>query len=269
MKPRTYSNARRLMTMIALFACWVVTVTGCPVTPQRIFTQSNLDRFLRTRLGGHSVTYRFDVSRNLTAAALAVAGVKLRQLPTPTQGDAVRPHSARDRATFVSWANTLSTPLKRQNAQTLLALAGGAGLTAQQIMDAQVTDVEIDGDRAFVTIPGPRPRRIPVRRPWVKMLANGIGAHTSGDAFRAYRLDEYPPNQLQQFLTRNRGELRPSVSRLRSGWLVELIDANLPLEVLLATTGFTTLASLRPYLRYAQSHDAADWAATIAGEVSA
>jgi len=269
MKPRTPSNARRLMTMIALFTVWIVTVTGCPVTPQRVFTQSNLDRFLRTRLGGHSVAYRFDVSRNLTKAARIIAGATLRQLPTPTQGDAVAPHTSRERATFVSWANTLSTPHKRQNAQTLLGLAGGAGLTAQQIMDAKVTDIEIDGDRAFVTIHEPQRRRIPVRRPWVKILANGIGTRTSGDAFRAYRLEEYPPNQLQQFLTRNRGELRPSVARLRSGWLVELIDANLPLDVLLAITGFTTLASLRPYLRYAQRHDATDWSAVIAGEVSA
>jgi integrase len=221
------------------------------------------------RLASHSVVYRFDVSRQLAKVAHTVASIRLSSQRTPAQANAVQPHSVAERASFVSWARTLSTPHKRHNAQALLALAAGAGLTAQQIMNAQVGDVEFDEGRAFVTVREHQVRRIPVRRAWVSTLTQAIGTRTSGDAFRGFRSDEYPPYKLQQFLTRNRGEFRPSVARLRSGWLVELIDANLPMDVLLAVTGFTTPSSLRPYLRYTQSHNHADWLTTITGEASA
>jgi hypothetical protein len=74
---------------------------------------------------------------------------------------------------------------------------------------------------------------------------------------------------LQQFLSRNRGELRPSVARLRVGWLVSLLNAGLPLDVLLDVAGFTTPSSLRPYLRYARAHTTTDWLSHITGEASA
>ncbi|MEO7545155.1 MAG: hypothetical protein ABIT21_02495, partial [Terrimesophilobacter sp.] len=77
---------------------------------------------------------------------------------------------------------------------------------------------------------------------------------------------EYPPHELQQFIGRNRGELRPSVARLRSGWIVALLNANLPLDVLLDVTGFTTPGSLRPYLQYSRKHSATDWLTQITGE---
>lgn len=269
MNPQTHANARRLMSMISLFCTWVVTTTGCPPTVERVFAQAHLDRYLRTRLGSHSESYRFDVSRALASIAETTLGTRLRQQPTPPAGEAVRPHSAAERAVFVSWAKTLSTPLKRANAHTLLALAGGAGLTSQQIMDATVEDIDFEDSRAFVTVHQPRYRRIPVRRAWLRTLTAGFGTRSTGMAFRGYRLEEYPPNQLHQFLTRTRGELRPSVSRLRAGWIVELLNANLPLDVLLATTGFTTPASLRPYVVYAHRNNLTDWTSSITGEVSA
>jgi hypothetical protein len=269
MKPRTPANARRLMTMIALFSTWVVTVAGCPVRADRIFTQSHIDRFVKGKLAGHSIAYRFDISRILAKIGQLLTGSTLTQLPTPKQGQAVRPHTAEDVARLFSWANSLSTPFKRQNARSLLALSAGAGLTSQQIMGAQVGDVEFRDSRAFVTLREPRERRVPVRASWVPTLIKAIGDRTSGDIFRAYRLEEYPPNQLQQFLSLNRGELRPSVARLRSGWIVSLINANLPLNVLLKVTGFTTPGSLRPYLRYAALNDDVDFLARITGEAHA
>lgn len=269
MKPRTHANARRTMTMIALFSTWAVTVTGCPVTPQRIFTQSHLDRYLRVGLASHSETYRFDVSRNIAKVAEVLTGVRLNKLVRPRQTEAVAPHSTDDIARLVSWANTLSTPYKRHNARVLLALAGGAGFTAQQIMDAQVEDIEFTDRGAFATAHEPYERQVPVRTSWVRTLTEGIGTRTSGNAFRAYRLEEYPPHQLQQFISHNLGEVRPSVARLRSGWIVSLINAGLPLDVLLEVTGFTTPGSLRPYLRYARTRPAVDWHAHIVGEASA
>lgn len=267
LKPRTHSSARRAMTIIGLFSTWVVTVTGCVPTPERVFTQPHLDRFLGQHLRGHSTAYRFDVSRMIARAAAAMTGARLTQLPTPPQGAAVAPHTSDEQAQLYSWANTLSTPLKRQNARTLLALAGGAGLTAQQIMDTRVEDVDLNGSSGFVTVHGRKSRRVPVHRKWVRTLNHAIDGRANGPLFRGYRLEEYPPHELQRFLSENRGELRPSVARLRSGWIVGLLEANLPPSVLLEVTGFSKLGSLDAYLPYTMSHSTKDWLPAITGEV--
>lgn len=269
MHPRTYANARRLMTMTALYVTWVWTATGCELTAARVFNDTHLRRYLAVRLAKHSDMYRFDTARQLSTMAELLTGAHLARLATPYQAEAVAPHTRDDIARLRSWANTLSTPFKRQNARALLALAAGAGLTSQQIVDAQVEDVEFADGRAFVSIRERQGSRVPMRAAWVRMLNEAIGTRRTGDIFQAYRFEEYPPNQLHQFLTRNRGELRPSVSRLRSGWIVALINANLPIDVLLDVAGFTTPHSLRPYLRYARSNSTAEWLPAITGEISA
>jgi len=71
---------------------------------------------------------------------------------TPPHGRRVRPYSAKEQAVLYSWANRLTTALKRHNARALLGLAGGAGLTALELMAIKVEDVELAGTRAFVNV---------------------------------------------------------------------------------------------------------------------
>jgi hypothetical protein len=266
MKPRTYSNARRSMTMTALYVAWVWTVTGCELTAGRVFSDALIRRYLSERLAKHSDVYRFDTARQLAATAEALTANNIHRLPTPPHGGRVRPYSATEQATLYSWANTLTTALKRQNARALLSLAGGAGLTALELMAVQVEDVELAGARAFVHVTGDRARRVPVRANWVRTLTHSVGPRTDGNLFQAYRLEEYPPHELQIFLSDNPCSPRPSAARLHSGWVVSQIDAGLPLGVLLEITGFTSAQSLQPYLKYAKTHRLDPYIARITGE---
>lgn len=266
MKPRTYSNARRSMTMTALYVAWVWTVTGCELTALRVFKDTLIRRYLAERLPKHSDVYRFDTARQLATIGETLTEGHIQRLPTPPHGGRVRPYSAKEQATLYSWANTLTTPLKRQNARALLGLAGGAGLTALELMAIQVEDIEFAGTRAFVNVHGERPRRIPVRTNWVRTLSNSVGARSTGNMFHAYRLEEYPPHELQRFLCDNPCTPRPSAARLHSGWVVSQIDAGLPLGLLLEITGFTAAQSLQPYLKYAKTHSLDAYVARITGE---
>ena len=266
MKPRTHSNARRLMTMTALYVAWVWTVTGCELTASRVFSDRHIHRYLAERLGKHSDAYRFDTARQLAAICEIQTAVHIQRLPTPPQGGRVRPYSAKEQAALYSWANTLTTALKRQNARALLGLAGGAGLTALELMAVQVEDVELEGVRAFVNVNGVRPRRIPVRANWARTLTHSVGSRTDGNLFHAYRLEEYPPHELQRFLCDNPCTPRPSAARLHSGWVISQIDAGLPLGVLLEVTGFASVQSLQPYLKHTQKHHLDAYIARITGE---
>ncbi|WP_157155908.1 hypothetical protein [Diaminobutyricimonas sp. LJ205] len=252
--------------MTALYVSWVWTVTGCDLTIPRVFKTQLVHRYLAEDLAKRSETYRYDTARQLSAMADKLGDIHVQRLRMPEQTGSARPYSPAEEATLFAWANTLTTPLKRQNARALLALSGGAGLSAQELMDAQVQDVEFVTGRLFVNVRGDRARRVPVHSKWARTLAESIGNRTRGDLFHAYRLSEYKPNGLQRFLSDNPGPLRPSAARLRSGWIVAQIDAELPMQVLLEITGFATLLSLQPYLEHSIQHRADDHIGRIIGE---
>ena len=266
MKPRTHANARRLMTMTALYVTWVWAVTGCDLTTDRVFRDTMVRRYLAERLAKHSSTYRYDTVRQLSGLATALSRENIRRLHTPPRGPRVRPYTPAEVANLYAWANTLSTPLKRQNARGLLGLAGGAGLTALELMDARVQDVEFLDGRVFVNVRGDRPRRVPVRANWARTLSKSIGTRTSGNVFHAYRLKEYPPHELQRFLSDHPCAPRPSAARLHSGWIVTQLEAGLPVDVLLEVTGFTSMQSFQPYRRYARKARINDYFGRIIGE---
>ncbi|MBC7596683.1 MAG: hypothetical protein H7288_22625 [Kineosporiaceae bacterium] len=284
MKPRTAVNTRRIMTMTALYVSWVWSATGCTLTAERVFTDALVARYLGGRLRKFSASYRFDTVRQLAAISHTLTGTVITRLPTPSQAGRVKPYTTNQIATLFAWANTLTTELKRQNARAFLALGAGAGLTAQELMAAQVEDITfthtdssaagpgaISGNGtgavlgAVVAVRGPRPRRVPVRANWVKTLHASVGRRTSGDVFHAYRLEEYPPHQLQQFITDHPCTPRPSAGRLHSGWIVTQLDAGLPIRVLLEITGFVTAQSLIPYLGYTQRQPVENYTARITG----
>ena len=266
MKPRTVPTTRRLLSMTALYAMWVWTVSGTTLEPARVFRDTFVRRYLAEAMATRSEIYRYDLTRQLSTIAEALSLERIPRLRTPFQSPRVQPFTADELATLYSWANTLSTPLKRQNARALLGLAGGAGLTALELMSVQVEDVQFDNGRAFVTVNGSASRRVPVRAMWVKTLSLSIGTRTSGNVFHAYRLEEYPPNQLQRFLSDNPCKPRPSAARFHAGWVVTQIEAGLPLQILLDIAGFSSAQSLQPYLKYAKTHGIDDCIARITGE---
>ena len=269
MTPRTHATARRLMTMTALYVTWLWAATGCDLTVDRVFRDGFVSRYLVERLGKHSATYRYDTVRQLSGLAAKLTGETIGRLHTPPQGPRVRPYTSAEDASLYSWANTLSTPLKRQNARGLLGLAGGAGLTAVEVMAARVNDVEVVDGRVFVNVRGDRPRRVPVRANWARTLIKSIGTRTSGNVFHAYRLQEYLPHELQRFLSDHPCTPRPSAARLHSGWIVTQLEAGLPLDVLLEVTGFTSAQSFQPYQRYARPARINDYFGRIIGEEAA
>jgi integrase len=235
MKPRTFETVRRLMTMSARFNAWVWTSMGTTLTVERVYTQNHVYRYLQERLPKHSKAHRWGLVRQLGTIAETLANVDVKPLPSLHRRASRRPFTSAEVASMHSWAASLTTALKRQNALALLGLAGGAGLRPDEIIDMRIGDVDVADGRVFVNVPGSRPRRVPVRHPWNRTLMRSVAGRTNLDEyiFRAYRLEEYRPRAIQTFLTDHPARVRATVSRLRSTWIVAQIDNGLPLPVLI------------------------------------
>ena len=267
MKPRTFETVRRMMTMTGRFNAWVWASSGTTLTVERVYTQNNVYRYLQERLPTHSETHRWGMARQLGTIAEVLAQNTVDRLPTP-HAHRRRPFTTAEVASLHSWAASLTTDLKRQNAQALLGLAGGAGLRANEIIDLRLSDLDIVDKRLFVNVPGVNPRRIPVRHPWNRTLLRSLVGRTDPDeyVFRAYRFEEYRPRAIQTFLTDHPGRVRATVSRLRATWIVAQIDNGLPLPILMALAGFSSTGSLDKHLIHARPLDMANYVGLVIGE---
>jgi len=266
MNPTTYDATRRLMTMTGRFTSWVWMTTGAPLNVRAIYTQHNIDRFLHTEHKNSSALHRWGLSRQLVKVGRELADADLLTIPAP-DGNRRPPFTPKQIASMSGWANSLTTDFKRQNAWALLGLAGGAGLTAAEIVDARVRDISIEGDYTFVTVRGDSPRRIPAWGHWAKILGRSLEARTDADEhlFRGHRPTEYEPRVIQTFLTDHPAPVRPTPSTLRTTWLLRLIDKDLPLPVLMEASGIRDHQTLTRYYVHARRHDLADYTAVLAG----
>ncbi|MCU1471006.1 MAG: hypothetical protein JWQ39_2155 [Glaciihabitans sp.] len=264
-KPRTYENTRRVMSMTARFVCWTWTVTGCTLSPDKVFTDSHSRRFISDQLAARSPIYQWGVARQLSVISETVNGSELFRPAFGARRGRTAPYSTAELATMNSWANALPTAHKRRNARAILALGGGAGLTAAEVMVARVEDVEILDGVTYVTVRGSSPRRVPMLGIWTRTLTLAIAGTSHGLIFVGHRFEEYPPRSLQTFLTENRGKVRPSSARLKCNFVVALLDAHLPVQIIMDAAGFTSAHGLDPYLRFAKSPNISDFTSAIVG----
>jgi integrase len=268
MKPRTFDSTRRLLTMTARFVAWVWTRAGDPLTIERVFVENYRRLYLTEKLGKHSEIYRWGVQRQLTAIAES-ATPKRRPL---TRIDFSKAHSApyttQELAHLSSWANTLTTPLKRRNAWALLGACGGAGLSAAELIAAQVEDFTVQDDVMYIAIRGDRARAVPVLQQWKRTLARSIEGRSTGDLFHGVRLVEYAPRVLQTFISEHPCHPRANAARLSCGWLVAQINAGTPLPLLLSLAGLSSVTSLQRYISHAEPRTLANHLAVVVGSAA-
>lgn len=270
MRPRTYENARRIMCMSARFAAWVWTVAGGEMTVERVYTQRNISRYLQECMRDRSESHRWGLVRQLgTIAETLNATIAIRRLPAPHLPGRT-PFTEDELGVLHSWAMTLRTPLQRQNAWAILGLAGGAGLRSHEIVETRLGDIETTPSGLIITVRGHRDhpaRHVPVMRPWDRILRRSIEGRTDPDefVFRGYRWDEYRPRAIQTFLTDYPCRIRPTVSRLRSTWIVTHLNNGASLTVIMAIAGFVSTASLDRHLIHAAPPSVDDYFASLIG----
>ena len=248
MTPTTPDNTRRLMSRVGTYVCWVWTVTGCNLDNTTVFTASLLARYTAQALEQKSPTFRWDVQRQLATVIRTLTSAAVDTMRRPAVGSSNRSYTPAQVATMYSWANTLSTPKKQRNARAILALCAGAGLTAAELIAVRVEDIQQCDGVTVVQLRGARARRIPVLNNWARTLTLAIDGRTSGELFRGFRHEEYPPRAVQKFLSDNPCPVRPSPARLHHGWVLTQMQNRLPISVLLEICGFANPGALNTYL---------------------
>ncbi|WP_396668507.1 tyrosine-type recombinase/integrase [Microbacterium sp. R86528] len=270
MAPDTFDVSRRLMTMTAQFHIWAWSRTGTQLNVPVVYTQNNIDRFLSTHLKHRSPHHRWGVSRQLVKVGRELADADLIALPAPN-GKVRAPFAPKQIATMHSWANALTTVKKRQNAHALLGLAGGAGLTAAEIVETRVTDIIRVDNVVLINVREGKSRLVPVRHAWARVLLRSIEGreHTNEHLFRGHRFEEYPPRTIQTFLTDHPAKVRPTPSLLRNSWILHHINNDVPPQALMEASGLDCFQTLGRYYEHAQARKLSDYTSMLVGAEAA
>lgn len=264
--PASEDAAARYLNVSAKLAVWCDQQGGEP-DPAQWLERTSIDRFCvegcrdlspRTAINYRSILHqlRESVEWDGRSEPRPVRIVGARSNPKA-------PYTHTEMAAIRSWLCGLPTPQQRHDAASLVSLGAGCGLAADEILQVYPRNVRLlDSGMVVVDVPGSRSRLVVCRRSWEGSLADTQGAVSeSRYIFRPGR-ESASKNGISHWLDKlphHPSVGRVSTARLRTTWLVELLNERLPLAVIVQAAGLTTLQSLSPYLRYldATSADAA------------
>jgi hypothetical protein len=165
------------------------------------------------------------------------------------------PYTAPQLGRLWEWAGAQPTPALRTGLKTLMALGLGCGLDTPEAQLVRARHVYQDRDTGatLVAVPGARARVTVCRYTWERVLRGAAAALDPGRFLVRPEAQTRGKNTVANFLARAHtplGAPRLSMGRARSTWIVELVDANIPLTTLIAAAGVDTLHGLSRLMPY-------------------
>jgi integrase len=252
---RTPYSDLDLALIASRLTLWAWETAGMNLDRGQIFSRSTIGRFIAVGLPGYN-----DAGRgNLRSQLLRMSEVLLSDRRSPRTLEALgpahpsRPYTPKDLISLRSWADGHSTSARRANAEVLLALGLGAGLSASEIGDLRVRDIIVNERGVDLTVGGTRARVVPVVRAWEGALRSRV-VQLDGDrfAFRENHTVAYD-NLISNFVDRSivRGP-RPETQRMRATWIVHHLSNCAPVTVLMRAAGVSSLEAFTRYVGFVE-----------------
>ena len=249
--PATPGLARRQLTIATQLAVWADRI-GVPLEHTVLFHPETIDRYIREGCAHLSIGSRMNYRSQLWKFGEAVIGpehfpphpLPLRRSPTNT------PYSKAEVTELVAWSRGLTTSHMRRNAQALLAIGLGAGLSSQEVSRLVGTDVRDSEGLVLVEVIGDKARTVPVLRTWAVPVLQL--ARESGDrAFFRPERTRITRADIVAFINRcsDREESLFCIQRTRITWMVTHLAAGTHLAALHRASGVTA-AQLTKYLAF-------------------
>jgi hypothetical protein len=181
--PQNRVEADTYLPVVSHLVNWATGAASLVLDVQEIFHPDTISDFMPTvRRSMGDFMYNRAV-RALTQMSETLIHTNLPQMPPPGYGMSHGPTF--DEADFpglADWADSLSRPGRRRDADAMIAFCGGAGLTDIELFHARAQDIVFRDDGVFIFVPGENPRSVPVYAFW----EDRVRARFTGTAARAH-----------------------------------------------------------------------------------
>ena len=274
--PKTAYTERELYAAATPLCLWAWQTAGMNLDRDVVFSLGSIDRFVaigmpnyRSSAGKNTIRSRLlrmgEALRTSPATATTAAAPATRALRPLGNSDPTAPYLASEVIELRSWAAAQSNPDRRRNANALLALGLGAGLSGREIITVHIDDVRVGLRETEVRIRGARARSVVVLASWEAHLAFAANATGAANLFRGGRSTDNP-NLITDFISRSRGRVQLQARRMRTTWLVHHLNAGTPAVILVAAAGMKSLAALDRFMPYADTPSPESSARALRGD---
>lgn len=235
------------ITHVAALAAWA-NGDGRAVTVQALMDFTVIDDYIRE--GTPSLNDKSRDNRRSRLRKLAEhvnPGAAAPSRPPSTGYVPIKaPYTAREEAAIVRLATTQPTPTMRRQLCAIVGLGLGAGLDSSDLRYLRVRDIDDRGEAGIVvTIPGKRGRVVFVRRDFERLVRAGIAGQRPGALVIGVKGDRRNiAGKIVEKATVIGDAPKLEQSRLRSTWLLWLLQQPVPLPVVMRAAGLTTARTL-------------------------
>jgi hypothetical protein len=211
-----------------------------------------IEEWVRTSLANlDDATRSTRRSRLRSLASHINPGPSAPPTPKPIARTAVKPpYNEMELAAIIRLAQTQPTSRLRRQLCAMVGLGLGAGLDSADLRALTVSHIEDHGQEGiWIQVPGPRPRSLAVRRRYEDLVRIGL----EGLGRKSLVLgNEVARKNITGAIVYDSSTLgnAPHIeqSRLRSTWLVDLMNAPIPLSLIMRSAGLVTARSLSDLL---------------------
>lgn len=246
--PRLSYAPAVILGAVAHHVDWCVNVAGLPMSREAVFRRDVIGAAAAVMPTTHSS------SRGRRRSLLLRVGEALDVIPTPaplpplSAASPSAPYGGPEVEEVVRWSLTQEGTGGR-SARALVALGLGAGLPTRELAAIRASDVIEDG--GVLRVGGESSRAINLCDPWAEELAllSSLAEDQDAPLFRPGVA--WQKNIVTNFVANSIGAgIRPTTSRLRSTWLVQLLATGTPMQDLLSAAGLQSMDALVRYERF-------------------
>jgi integrase len=161
-------------------------------------------------------------------------------------------YSTKEKIAIVAWAGSQTSERLRSNADILNSLTLGAGLYPAELLGTRMGNiVDLDG-LLVVNVLGDNPRQVPVRRFWADTLRQRLAGRPSDALVIDSQIDPDSTTSIMVVFNGTSRAGRPDPQRMRSSWIVALLNDGVPVPLVMKAAGLKHSHSLNRYLPFVE-----------------
>jgi len=249
---RTAYSDSDLFQTVSRLAAWVRASSKAPLT-DAIFSPATIEAFIADGLPTYSAASRGNRRSILLRVSEEILGdraarVRLESLPSSNPST---PYTSAEVAQLRRWANR-SAAARRSQAQVLVALALGFGLSTREITGLRREDIAHDSDTVTVSVTSGRDRSVRVAGEWGSRLLESVADLKDEDwVFCPKRRGGGGKNMITNFVAGDsRAGLKPNAQRMRATWIVGRLEDGAPAIQLMRDSGVQSMEALNRFARF-------------------
>ncbi|MCI0156816.1 hypothetical protein KNO15_08915 [Leifsonia shinshuensis] len=246
----------KLKPALTTFTEWC-SKKGIPLERTVVFERANIARFvevgLPTLASATRGNYRSQLLR--VAEALLDEAHAPRPLSALAPSDPSVPYTTDEQSLLREWARK-EKKARRADAEILVALGLGAGLSAIEIMNIRAHDVlQSTSGAVLVRVAEGRTRTVPLLRRWERAALRRAAELSGDDYLFIPGRSGAGKNLISNFVARGGNKIHVQTQRMRAAWIVTHLAASSPLPELVKAAGVDSLEAFTRYLRYVPARE--------------